>query len=388
VFFKTIWLNKKQIGLIFTPKRLKRKDMAEKLKSRQHLLTFAVLQKPRSDVGFDFKEDFHLDEKGIFKIEPDENLGYLLKMEGKGSQEKEQIREPSKSERAISKLKTMFGKIEKGSFSAGTTSFGSGRGCQIQLPASVFDFEQLNYKIFYSYYNGFHIKDYGKNNRTCFKVGERPYFLDLDMVIQVGKDVRLQVVHLDPLPRKPAETKKGILIETHSRALMSQEFGLKQVSRSLNHYLDYKEQFNAKRTKNLYKDITTKPEILLRVVAGGRDLIGKEYHIKISTQAEKNLFIFGKHFKHSDFMIRDPTVSNKHFVLDYSGDYGWLIQEWKEERVVSHFGTFVYLANAAQLKQRLPSFAHPVYKNQVICTGQYQFKVETTEKDRSNQVMF
>ena len=89
----------------------------------------------------------------------------------------------SKTEKCISKLKTMFNKIERYTYKAGTTRFGSDPSCEIQLPASMFDQEYLNYKIFFSYYEGFFIKDFGKNNRTSYKVEETPYYLDLDMVI-------------------------------------------------------------------------------------------------------------------------------------------------------------------------------------------------------------
>ena len=91
--------------------------------------------------------------------------------------------------------------------------------------------------------------------------------------------------------------------------------------------------------------IELNPEIKLRIIQGNIDLIGQVYHIQLQGNKENNLFKFGKNFKFSDYLIDDPTVSNKHFLLDYTQDYGWFIVENAKLGVKSHFGTYVYLAN-------------------------------------------
>jgi len=57
--------------------------------------------------------------------------------------------------------------------------------------------------MYFSFYEGFFIKDYAKNNRTAFKVEETPYFLDQDMVIGVGNDIKMVVECVKPLPKRP-----------------------------------------------------------------------------------------------------------------------------------------------------------------------------------------
>ncbi len=48
----------------------------------------------------------------------------------------------------------------------------------MKLTANIFDFENINFKLFFSFYEGFFIKDFAKNTRTAFRVKEIPYLLD------------------------------------------------------------------------------------------------------------------------------------------------------------------------------------------------------------------
>ena len=72
----------------------------------------------------------------------------------------------------------MFGKTERYTFNNGVVDFGSDPNSLMKLTANVFDFEKTNFKIFFSFYEGFYIKDYAKNIRTAFKVEQTPYLLD------------------------------------------------------------------------------------------------------------------------------------------------------------------------------------------------------------------
>jgi len=114
----------------------------------------------------------------------------------------------------VEKLKKLFGKKERHICKRGIVKFGAGSDCNIKLPANLFDEEEINFKILYSFYRGFYVKCCGKLTRTCVKVTKLPYYIDLNMVIQVGKGILLAVEKINPLPKRPEDPAEGILFST------------------------------------------------------------------------------------------------------------------------------------------------------------------------------
>jgi hypothetical protein len=144
----------------------------------------------------------------------------------------------SKTQESIIKLKKLFGNKERHIVKTGIVKFGTSPYCDVVLPASVYDEESINFKILYSYYKGFFIKCFGKTSRTSFKVTKLPFYLDLNMVIQVGKNVFLAVEKINPLSKHPEETTDGILLDTHKHKIISSIYGLEETMKSIDGYKD------------------------------------------------------------------------------------------------------------------------------------------------------
>ena len=79
MFFKAVWLNKKEIRKIFVPKVLKKEPMNFKLKYKVYLLQLELLSKPKHCKMVDFNDPIYIDENGIFQLDMDEDIAYLLK---------------------------------------------------------------------------------------------------------------------------------------------------------------------------------------------------------------------------------------------------------------------------------------------------------------------
>lgn len=272
------------------------------------------------------------------------------------------------------------------------------------------DINMSNYHLYMEKnHNLMYMQDFSRHNRAKIKIGKLPYLLDFDMIIELG-DSRCRVKNLFPKPIKPKRCNEMLYIETRNSAwpfrdIFNGEFGRvyeyeeeKYAPIALENFMDI---FSRKCDFLMQEDIQKvkiNPYVELEFFEGPmKGEVWKleknlNYQLKMlgktgALPKVKSKFYIGKSIK-NDYVLKDYQSRENHCSVYFNEVNGWCIED--ENWHVELGATYLYLANYKQYLSGKPSRLIKVYKDMMVCAGEYEFKwdIQNFNRDKARDDIY